>query len=112
MQSQAAPTLTHRPRPGRAPTRPDLRLVPAARSRRLLRTFAIATAALVAAGGYVHLCLYRHGYRAIPKVGIGFLMQAVSSAVVVAALLVGAHRVGRVAHVTDRLAGALTGLAA
>ena len=73
------------------------------------------TAALVAAGGYVHFCLYRHGYRAIPKIGVGFLLQVVTSAIVVVALLIGPHRVARLAggaHVSDRLAGTLTGLAA
>jgi hypothetical protein len=81
----------------------------------LFRSFGIATAALVAAGGYVHFCLYRHGYRAIPKIGVGFLAQVVTSTIVVVALLIGPHRVARlvrVAHVSDRLAGALTGLAA
>jgi hypothetical protein len=73
-----------------------------------LRALAVGTAALVATGGYVHLCLYRHGYRAIPKIGVGFLLQAVTSAVVVAALLVGPHVVGRLAHVTDGLADTLT----
>jgi hypothetical protein len=78
----------------------------------MFRAFAVATAALVAAGGYVHFCLYRHGYRTIPKIGVGFLLQVVTSAVVVMALLLGPHLLGRVAHVTDRLAGTLTGLAA
>ena len=49
----------------------------------MFRAFAVATATLVAAGGYVHFCLYRHGYRAIPKIGVGFLLQVVTSAVVV-----------------------------
>jgi hypothetical protein len=78
----------------------------------MFRAFAVATAALVATGGYVHFCLYRHGYRTIPKIGVGFALQVVSSAVVVVALLMGPHRVARLAHVTDRLAGSLTGLAA
>jgi hypothetical protein len=77
--------------------------------------FGIATATLVAAGGYVHFCLYRHGYRAIPKIGVGFLLQVVTSAIVVAALLLGPHRVARlarVAHLSDRSAGIATELAA
>ena len=69
----------------------------ASRSRRLFRVFAIVTAALVATGGYVHFCLYRHGYRTIPKIGVGFLLQVVTSAIVVVALLVGPHRVARLA---------------
>src|SRR5260221_366265 len=120
MQSQRATTLTHDQPTGdrrteNAPTRPELRVVRNARSRRLLRGLGIATAALVAAGGYVHFCLYRHGYRAIPKIGVGFLLQAVTSAIVVVALLIGPHRVAllaRLAHVSDRLAGTLTELAA
>jgi hypothetical protein len=97
------------------PARPDLRVVSAAPSPRLFRLFAIATAALVATGGYVHFCLYRHGYRAIPKIGVGFLLQVIMSVIVVVALLVGPHRVARLAqavHLTDRWAGILTGLAA
>jgi hypothetical protein len=81
----------------------------------LFRSFGIVSAALVTAGGYVHFCLYRHGYRAIPKIGVGFLVQAVTSTIVVVALLIGPHRVARLAsaaHVSDRLAGTLTGLAA
>ena len=112
MQSQHATTLTHHPLTGDSPTRTDVRVVAIARSRRMFRAFAVATAALVATGGYVHFCLYRHGYRTIPKIGVGFLLQVVTSAVVVLALLMGPHLVGRIAHITDRLAGTLTGLAA
>ncbi|MDQ1447277.1 MAG: hypothetical protein QOC79_248 [Actinomycetota bacterium] len=113
MQSQSATTLTHEPLTGDPPRRPDLRVVGrAARSRRMFRALGVATAALVATGGYVHFCLYRHGYRTIPKIGVGFLLQVVASAVVVVALIVGPHVVGRVAHVTDRMAGALTELSA
>ncbi|MDQ1533082.1 MAG: hypothetical protein QOF28_843, partial [Actinomycetota bacterium] len=93
-------------------TRPDLRVVRNAQSRRLLRRFGIATALLVAAGGYVHFCLYRHGYRTIPKIGVGFLLQAVTSVAVGVALLVGPQRLARVVHVTDRVAGAVAELAA
>jgi len=92
--------------------RPDLRVITSTRSPRLFRTLGLTTAALVAAGGYVHFCLYRHGYRTIPKIGVGFLLQVVTSAIVVAALLLGPHRVARIAHLTDRLAGALTELGA
>jgi hypothetical protein len=117
MQSERATTLTHDQLPDdplteHLETRPALRVVRNARSRRRLRGFGIATAALVAAGGYVHFCLYRHGYRTIPKIGVGFLLQAVTSVAVGVALLVGPHRLARVVHVTDRLAGAVTELAA
>jgi hypothetical protein len=115
MQPQHATTLTHEPLTQDALTRPELRVVATARSRRLFRTLGVATAALVATGGYVHFCLYRHGYRTIPKIGVGFLLQTVTSTIVVVALLLGPHRVARitrVAHVTDRLAGLMTELAA
>jgi len=95
--------------------RPELRVVRVTRSRRMFRAFAVATATLVAAGGYVHFCLYRHGYRTIPKIGVGFLLQVLTSAIVVVALLIGPHRVARLtgaAHLTDRWAGILTGLTA
>jgi hypothetical protein len=115
MQIQPRPTLLHRPATEDPPTRPDLRVVNTAPSGRLSRTFGVVTAALVAAGGFVHFCLYRHGYRTIPKIGAGFLLQAVTSTIVVMALLIGPHRIarlGRPAHLTDRWAFVLTGLAA
>src|ERR1700675_673510 len=98
MQSQHDTTLLHDPLAedplaAGPPKRPDLRVVRVARLRRLLRGLWRATAVLVATGGYVHFCLYRHGYRAIPKIGVGFMLQAVSSAIVVVALLVGPHRI-------------------
>jgi len=54
-------------------------------SARRLSTLA---AVLIVAGGYVHFCLYQHGYRFIPKIGVSFLLQFTSSAVVAGALLV------------------------
>jgi hypothetical protein len=112
MQSQRASTLTDESLIEVPPLRSDLRVVTNARSPRLFRTLGVVTAALIAAGGYVHFCLYRHGYRAIPKIGVGFLLQVLTSAIVAAALLVGPHRVARLAHLSDRLAGTVTGLAA
>jgi len=115
MQTQPSPRLPQHPHTEDQPTRPDLRVVSTARSPRLFRAFAIVTAALVATGGYVHFCLYRHGYRTIPKIGVGFLLQVLTSAIVVVALLIGPHRVARLtgaAHLTDRWAGILTGLTA
>jgi hypothetical protein len=115
MQPQLSTRLPQRRGTEHQAIRPDLRVVTTAGSGRLFRMFGIAAAALVAAGGYVHLCLYRHGYRAIPKIGVGFLLQVVTSAIVVAALLLGPHRVARlarVAHLSDRSAGIATELAA
>jgi hypothetical protein len=68
------------------------------RTTALVRSLSIATAALIATGGYVHFCLYRHGYRTIPTIGVGFLLQVVSSSLVALALVVPwpALRVGRV----------------
>ena len=51
------------------------------------RRLSVASAALIVAGGYIHLCLYRHGYRFIPKIGVSFLLQAGSSAILAVALL-------------------------
>jgi hypothetical protein len=63
----------------------------------IARWLSIGSAALILAGGYVHFCLYRHGYRFIPKIGVSFLLQASSSAILAVALLVrgGRVRVGR-----------------
>jgi hypothetical protein len=44
---------------------------------------------LLVAGGYVHFCLYRHGYRFIPKIGPAFVLQFTSSVAVSAALVFG-----------------------
>jgi hypothetical protein len=106
MQSQPATALADNSLP-----RTDLRIVPTIRSRRLLGALRVATMVLVATGGYVHFCLYRRGYRTIPTIGIGFLLQVIGSALVVLALLIGPHAVARVAHVTDGLAGVLTRVA-
>src|SRR5947199_6584371 len=58
--------------------------------RRALRYTA---AAAIAVGGYIHLCLYRNGFRAIPKIGTGFLLQVVTSALLAGALLIGRERI-------------------
>jgi hypothetical protein len=39
----------------------------------------LASAGLLAAGGWVHWCLYRHGYRYIPAIGPLFMLNALSS---------------------------------
>jgi hypothetical protein len=66
-------------------------LHPELHSRRnpaILRSLSVTTAAMIAIGGYVHLCLYRHGYRTIPTIGVGFLLQIVASGLIVLALVV------------------------
>ena len=68
-----APEATSSDRPNRAIT-----------ARRL----SVASAALILVGGYVHYCLYMHGYLFIPKIGVSFLLQASASVVLAAALLV------------------------
>ena len=67
------------------------------------RRLSVASAVLILVGGYVHLCLYRHGYRFIPKIGVSFLLQAVSSALLAGALLVRGARL-RVANRSVALA--------
>jgi hypothetical protein len=47
----------------------------------------VMAALLILAGGYVHFCLYRQGYRFIPKIGVSFLLQFSGSAILAAALL-------------------------
>ena len=49
-------------------------------------------ALLIATAGYVHLCLYRRGYRFIPSVGDAFILQAAASFLVAAVLIGGALR--------------------
>jgi hypothetical protein len=72
------------------------------------RRLSAASAALILVGGYVHLCLYRHGYRFIPKIGVGFLLQAISSAVLAAVLLVNGGRSLALAQVARLSAIALS----
>ena len=68
-------------------------------------------AALIGAGGYLHYCLYRNGYRAIPTIGTAFLLQVITSALVAVALVaplgfrIHAGRVGVGAPTIVRLAG-------
>ena len=59
----------------------------------MARRLSVMSAVLILIAGYVHLCLYRRGYRFIPKIGISFLLQAVSSVALAAALLVRRGRV-------------------
>jgi len=82
-----APTLAcrHASRPSEA----------ARRRRRPRPALRYAAAASIVVGGYVHYCLYRNGFRTIPKIGVGFLLQAITSVLVAGALLIGRERVLR-----------------
>jgi hypothetical protein len=73
---------------------------PSAAGRRLAwwaRALTLTASALIVAGGYVHFCLYRHGYRSIPTIGPAFLLQVSWSAAITIALVVarGTVRTGR-----------------
>lgn len=57
------------------------------------RRLSLASAMLILAGGYVHYCLYMHGYLFIPKIGVSFILQAGASVVLAAALLVRGGRI-------------------
>ena len=77
----------------------------ASRSRRATRRrrLSAVAAAAIAVGGYVHFCLYRRGYRAIPKIGTAFLLQVLASVVVAAALLlIGKERFLRIGRIVVR----------
>jgi len=79
-------------------------VLPQARTpfRRTIRWVALGSALLIAAGGYVHLCLYRHGYRTIPKIGVGFLLTVIASGVLALGLVLvrgGANRLVRLAGI-------------
>jgi len=81
-------------RGGPSPTRtdpPHLTLVASStrtRARRRLRWVVGVSALLIAAGGYLHLCLYRRGYRTIPTIGTAFLLTVIASGVLALGLLV------------------------
>jgi hypothetical protein len=47
----------------------------------------VTVAALLAVSGYVHLDLYRHGYRYIHDIGVAFVLQAAGSFAIVVLLL-------------------------
>src|SRR2546421_343582 len=88
------------PAPPESPPGPSSAGVTASRDRR--RMLRYAAAASIAVGGYIHLCLYRNGFRAIPKVGPGFLLQVVTSALVAGTLLIGRERILQVGRVVVR----------
>ena len=88
----AAPARPHPARPSGAPR-------PRHRARAVLR---YAAAAAIVVGGYIHYCLYRNGFRTIPKIGIGFLLQVITSAIVAGALVIGRERVLRLGRFVVR----------
>lgn len=61
-------------------------------------------AALIGVGGYVHLCLYRRGYRTIPKIGVGFLLQVIASAALTILLLAGPRLLARATRLSEGVA--------
>ncbi|MDQ1365830.1 MAG: hypothetical protein QOE57_1872 [Acidimicrobiaceae bacterium] len=77
-----------------APRTPRLDADPSPSPERMTtaRRLSVVAAFLTVTGGYIHLCLYRHGYRFIPKIGVSFLLQFTSSAVLAGALLVKGRR--------------------
>src|SRR5579871_6007253 len=81
------PRSTKAPALGTAPTAEPMSL--GRRFARWARALTLASAGLLVAGGYVHFCLYRHGYRFIPKIGPAFVLQFTSSVAVSAALVFG-----------------------
>jgi hypothetical protein len=90
------------PQPSGEPVRPPAAPTasPSVAGRRLAwvaRALTLASAALIAAGGYVHFCLYRKGYRSIPTIGPAFVFQFTSSAAIAITLVVarGSLRAGR-----------------
>jgi hypothetical protein len=64
-------------------TRPDRR----SRKTRPPAALAIVAAVGLAVGGYVHFCLYRHGYRSIPTIGRMFAANVAVSAIIAVVLL-------------------------
>src|SRR5438445_13462161 len=78
------------------------RRTPKGRAQPRRRGLRYAAAASIAVGGYIHLCLYRNGFRAIPKIGPGFLLQVVTSALVAGTLLIGRERILQVGRLVVR----------
>jgi hypothetical protein len=77
------------------------------RRRETIRALDLSAAALVGAGGYLHYCLWRNGYRTIPTIGTAFMLQVITSAAVVAALLLPIHLAARVRRHTFRAGTAI-----
>ena len=66
---------------------------------RLPAALPLAGAGLLAAGGWIHWCLYRHGYRYIPTIGPLFVLNALSSLSVAVLVAVRRELLVRVAGV-------------
>jgi hypothetical protein len=61
------------------------------------RFFRFAAAALLVAGGAIHLSLYLDGYRSIPRIGVVFVANVVVAAVLAVALVARPLRISAVA---------------
>jgi hypothetical protein len=101
VQENRSTTTTRRPRGASQPD-PRTRHAEAAghhspKRASSARLLTVVSALLILAGGYVHFCLYRHGYRFIPKIGVSFFLQSTSSAILGGALFWrgGPIRIGR-----------------
>ena len=72
---------------------------------RRTRSLTFLAAAFIVVGGYIHLCLYRRGYRFIPGIGVSFLAQIIGSAIIAVTLasLVGSRRVLHIGPMSMRL---------
>lgn len=108
------PFLRSAPKPEEIARRHPSRPSGAPRRRRRPRAaLRYAAAASIAVGGYIHYCLYRNGFRTIPKIGIGFLLQVVTSGIVAGALVIGRERMLRFGRLVVRSSVAvwLSGLA-
>jgi hypothetical protein len=101
-QVSGKPTSGRRGPATETPPRVILFPPPRDRFRKRIRWIAWLSAFLIAAGGYVHLCLYRHGYRTIPKIGVSFLLTVIASGVLALGLVVlrgGPNRLARLAGI-------------
>jgi hypothetical protein len=85
--SRTTRRLDGSPQPGPRTRQPEARQYQSPKRANSARLLSMLAALLILAGGYVHLCLYLNGYRFIPKIGVSFLLQSISSVILAGALL-------------------------